>query len=370
MSKEVTPIEDLVKTAIKEAIAKRLGAEGPLTTPVEAVMPEVVEDKVSTKIDKKKIEPGPNQKWASKIFPKIIFGTRDFPVTVFAPEDWDERIMEFIPEVDPTYVLNKEHVIHILKSWEAKEKVLIYGPTGAGKSSIVEQLCAYVNRPFLRVNCSGDMDSSMIFGQQIAKDGGTHWIDGSVTEAVKYGAVFAWDEWDVTPPEITMGLQWLLEKNGKLFLKEKPGTSKEKFIVPHKDFLLVGIGNTQGQGDDTGMHSGTNVQNTATVDRFDTAIRIGYMEEAVETKMILGKFKDMDSDQVKGVVKFGNLIRQSYTTGQLGLTLSPRAILSICSKIANGYTLAEATDLVYINKLVESHQKVAKELFRKVYGTK
>src|ERR1019366_1575403 len=105
-----------------------------------------------------------------------------------------------------------------------EEKVLIYGPTGAGKSSIVEQLCAYVGRPFIRINCTGDMDSSMIFGQLVVRDGATVWVDGTVTEAVKYGAVFAWDEWDVTPPEISMGLQWLLEKDGKLFLKEMPGS--------------------------------------------------------------------------------------------------------------------------------------------------
>ena len=67
----------------------------------------------------------------------------------------------------------------------------------------------------------------MIFGQLTAKGGSTIWEDGAVTEAVKYGAVFAWDEWDVTPPEISMGLQWLLEDNGKLLLKEKPGAIKD-----------------------------------------------------------------------------------------------------------------------------------------------
>ena len=369
MSKETVPIEDLVKIAIKEAMAKRLGAEAmDSKTEVDSSPDDFPHPTIRPEPVKPALKAG--QIMMSKLFKQFRMAKYDFPVSVFKPEEWDERIRSFIPEIDSTYILDKQLTMYVLKSWEAKEKVLIYGPTGAGKSSLVETLCAYVGRPFIRVNCAGDMDSSMLFGQQAAKDGATYWIDGSVTEAVKYGAVFAWDEWDVTPSEITMGLQWLLEKNGKLFLKEMPGTSKEKFIVPHEEFRIVAIGNTQGQGDDTGMHSGTNVQNSATVDRFDTAIHVGYMEESVEVQMIQNKYPLMILDYVKGLVKFANLIRQGYTAGQLGLTISPRALLSICSKLATGYDLVEAVELVYTNKLNESHQKVAKELFRKLYGTK
>jgi hypothetical protein len=53
----------------------------------------------------------------------------------------------------------------------------------------------------------------------------------------------------------------------------------------------------------------------------------------------------------------------------LALTLSPRALLSICKKRTVGFTVTDAVELVYFNKLTETHQKVAKELFRKIYGT-
>jgi cobaltochelatase CobS len=241
---------------------------------------------------------------------------------------------------------------------------------GAGKSSLIEQLCARTKRPFIRVNCTGDMDSSMIFGQLTAKDGSTHWVDGAVTEAVKYGAVFAWDEWDVTPPEISMGLQWLLEDNGKLFLKEMPGNTKDRQIIPHEHFKLVAIGNTQGQGDDTGSHAGTNVQNSATLDRFGTAVYIGYLAPDVEEKMIQNKWSSVITKKAtKELVKLANLVRQGYTSGQLNLTLSPRSLFSICKKLSYGSSLTKAYQLVYLNKLNETQRKVANELFVKVYGT-
>ena len=209
----------------------------------------------------------------------------------------------------------------------------------------------------------------MIFGQQTASDGSTHWEDGVVTEAVKYGAVFAWDEWDVTPPGIAMGLQWLLEENGKLFLKEKPGTAKDKFITPDDKFLLVALGNTQGQGDDSGAFSGTTPQNTATLDRFGTTIEIKYLKAPVETKMLVGRFPSLSENVIKNLVKCANLIRQAYTTGQVSLTFSPRSTIGVCKKMSeSGYSFARAIDLVYTNKLTETNRKVAKELIRKVIG--
>jgi len=357
-------VEDLVKKALKNALDKRKNAE---SAGISMTVTEPVP--VETVIDNK----APEAKEGQVMFNKLLrFKTNvDFPVTVFKPTDWDESVREFIPSVDNDYVVIKDHAEAILRAWEMGDKVLIHGPTGAGKSSLVKQLCAITGRPFIRTNCTGDMDSSMIFGQLTAKDGSTHWVDGTVTEAVRQGAVWAWDEWDVTPPEIAMGLQWLLEDEGKLFLKEMPGSSKDKFIEPHSQFRLVAIGNTQGQGDDTGNHAGTTVQNTATLDRFGTCIRIGYLSESVEVKMLLKKFGTVITQPVaEALVKLGNLIRQGYTSNQLSLTMSPRALLNICKKVSFGCSIAEGFELVYTNKLGETHQKVAKELYRKIYGSK
>jgi len=365
-------VEDLVKKALKEAMEKRKVSATTIPPEVASV---AVTDEVSV-VEKptedilKLVKVKSNQKMFSVVTSNLVDLNLDFPVTVFHDYKWDERIASFIPEVDPEYVIDTDLAMSILRAWEMNEKVLCYGPTGAGKSSLVEQLCARTARPFVRINCTGDMDSSMIFGQLTAKDGSTQWVDGAVTEAVRYGAVFAWDEWDVTPPEISMGLQWLLEDNGKLFLKEMPGNTKDRQIIPHEHFKLVAIGNTQGQGDDTGAHAGTNVQNSATLDRFGTAVYIGYLAPDVEEKMIQNKWSSVITKKAtKELVKLANLVRQGYITGQLNLTLSPRSLFSICKKLSYGSTLSKAYQLVYLNKLSDTQRKVANELFVKIYGS-
>jgi cobaltochelatase CobS len=374
-TKKSDKVEDLVKKALKEALDKRRTSSAEITM----FEPECDDEKTTIVSSAPTKSPTDglrklkeNQLWFSEVASVDKIDAReDFGVTVFVDYEWDERIASFVPEIDESYVIDRQLSADILMAWELNEKVLCYGPTGAGKSSLIEQLCARTGRPFVRVNCTGDMDSSMIFGQLTAKDGSTVWVDGAVTEAVKYGAVFAWDEWDVTPPEISMGLQWLLEDNGKLFLKEMPGSTQDKQIIPHEHFRIVAIGNTQGQGDDTGAHAGTNVQNSATLDRFGTAVFVDYLHPLIEEKMLTNKWPEtINGKAAKELVKLANLIRQGYKANQFNLTISPRSLFSICRKVSSGCTLKKAFALVYLNKLNDTQRKVADELFGKVYGTR
>lgn len=359
-------VEDLVKDALKKALDKRKTFAP--TVEETYIVGEETEDTTTTGVTSSTAFLKYSDHTASSVLDKAV--AKDFEVTVFKDYPWDESIASFVPEVNPLYEIDPELACDILQAWELNEKVLCYGPTGAGKSSLIEQLCARTGRPFIRLNCTGDMDSSMIFGQLTAKDASTVWVDGAVTEAVRYGAVFAWDEWDVTPPEISMGLQWLLEDNGKLFLKEMPGSTKDKQITPHKHFRIVAIGNTQGQGDDTGAHAGTNVQNSATLDRFGTAVYVDYLHPVIEEKMLLNKWPlNINAKAAKELVKLANLIRQGYKAGQFNLTVSPRSLFSICRKVVAGTSLNKAFELVYLNKLNDTQRKVASELFVKVYGT-
>jgi cobaltochelatase CobS len=356
-------VEEMVMSALKETLAKRKKSE------TEETSSELIEKAMS--IEPEKVETvkfKSNEMSALNFVESYREDIQDFPVTIYKKTDWDEKIAFLIPEKNPLYTLPVNESLDILRAWSIGDNVLIYGPTGSGKSSLIKELCARTNRPFLRINATGDIDSSMIFGQLTAKDGSTIWQDGSVTEAVRYGAVLAWDEWEFTPPEITVGMQWLLEDDRKLFLKEMPGTSKDKFIQPHEAFQIVCLGNTQGQGDMTGHHAGVNVQNTAVLDRFGTVVKLDYLNQAHEKKVILSKIPSFPPEQATMLVTVAELIRQAYKSNQLQLTMSPRTLIGIAKKMKSGLSFADSLKLQYLNKLTDTNQRVAKELIKKVIG--
>lgn len=309
-----------------------------------------------------------DQKWFSDVFKyKPYMG--DFPVTVFAAKDWSSNVSVFLPELDPTYEPQKIEVAKIVLALENNDKTIITGPTGAGKSSVVKYICAKLGRTLIRLNMKGDIESSSVFGSVGARDGSTVWTDGPATEAVKHGAVLLVDEWDVTPPEIMFGFQYLLERNGKLYVAEMPGTSEDRMLTPHEQFRIICCGNTVGQGDDTGHFAGTTPQNTATLDRFDTSIRLGYLHKDHELKILKNNSPEVSKPTLEKMIQLASLVRDGYTNSRIGLTLSPRSLIGWSLKIKqyNG-DIKEAFKVSYADKLRESDQKVVYELYTKVFG--
>lgn len=322
-----------------------------------------------------KVVLGPNQVLFTKLvgakkkdLPK---GVRDFAVSVLDLKDLPKEVRSFVPNTVKFagYTIQLDQAHALLMAWEMGEKVLITGPTGSGKSSLIEYCCALTNRPFIRVNMTGDIESAILFGQLVVEGGATVWKDGPVTEAVRYGAVVLVDEWDVTPPEILFGLQWLFEDGGKLFLKEMPGEAKDKFITPHDNFRLVCAGNTVGQGDDTGRYSGTNVQNNASIDRFQTTIILDYLDAESEKRIINDNCEGLSPDMAPKMVSFANLVRTACKQNNINLTMSPRTLINWGRKIVKLKDGRRALMLAFSNKLRETDHKIVDEFYVKVFGT-
>jgi nitric oxide reductase NorQ protein len=79
-------------------------------------------------------------------------------------------------------------------AYAANLPVLIKGPTGCGKSRLVEKIAAQLGRPLVTVACNDETSAADLLGRWLVKGGDTVWQDGPATRAVRQGGLLYLDE--------------------------------------------------------------------------------------------------------------------------------------------------------------------------------
>jgi MoxR-like ATPase len=72
--------------------------------------------------------------------------------------------------------------------------VMLTGPTGCGKTRLVEHVGRRLGRPVVTISCHDDLTSSDLVGRFLVSGGDVVWQDGPLTRAVREGAICYLDE--------------------------------------------------------------------------------------------------------------------------------------------------------------------------------
>lgn len=228
------------------------------------------------------------------------------------------------------------------------DSALLIGPTGSGKSSLIEQITARLNWPCLTVSAHSRMEMPELTGfnlpytDPVSGDLQTRFIDGPLTKAMRNGFVFVLDEYDTLDPAVTVGLHAILEGR-PLVIAENGG----EVVKPHENFRFVACGNTAGQGDENALYSATMQQNLATLDRF-RVFEVSYVDAAAELQLLLDGTADLNAAIAEKMVKIANAIRTRHLgdgASYLSVTMSTRTLLR-WARIATGYTTVGASEPV------------------------
>ncbi|MFZ4580455.1 MAG: AAA family ATPase [Myxococcota bacterium] len=111
---------------------------------------------------------------------------------------------------------------HVASAIAASEPCLLEGPTSATKTSGILALAALLGRPVLRINLSGQTDTSELIGHYVPDPGGGfRWQDGAAVRAVTEGLWLVLDELNLGPPQVVERLNALLEHPASLTLSER-----------------------------------------------------------------------------------------------------------------------------------------------------
>lgn len=236
----------------------------------------------------------------------------------------------FTPEKDNGYQFRSEVLSDILAwlklSEESGDGLFLSGPTGSGKSSIVNQIAARLNYSVQRVTAHSRMEMPELIGHHIVMDGDLIWQDGPLVTAMRYGHLFLLDELDLLDPATAAGLNSILE-GAPLVLAENGG----ELVVPHEDFRFIATGNTNGGGDRTGLFQGTMQQNAAFMDRF-WVILVDYPSKEMEKKILAAKCPEVHWSIADKMIEVANEIRSLFTgengeVGSIEVTCSTRTLV-------------------------------------------
>lgn len=237
-----------------------------------------------------------------------------------------QEIDSAIPEKDATYVAFGfyKQLEMIFKS-KVFYPVFITGLSGNGKTTMVEQAAAKLNRECIRVNISIETDEDDLIGGNTLQDGNVIYREGPVLMAMRRGSILLIDEIDRGSNKL-MCLQSILE--GKAYFNKKTG----EVVHPTKGFTIVATANTKGRGTEDGRFIAAQILDEAFLERFPITVEQEYPSAATEKKIINNKmefFGKVDSDFAEQLVTWAEIIRKTFNEGGVDEIISTRRLVNI-----------------------------------------
>ena len=276
----------------------------------------------------------------------IEMGEFGFQTSAKAPAFGQHQFQELVPPKNVKYKF-RPLLLKAFMNWlysPCGDSAMLVGPTGSGKSSLVEQVCSRINWPCITQSAHSRMEMPELVGYNlpvtdpVSGDLNTKFVDGPLTRAMRHGFVFVLDEYDALDPAVTVGLHAVMEGR-PLVIAEHGG----EVIYPHPNFRFVACGNTAGQGDSNGVYAATMQQNLATLDRF-RVFEVPYLDEADELTALVEAMPALPESLARNMIKVANSIRrqhQGLDGSYLSVTMSTRTLLR-WGRIACGYTQVNA----------------------------
>lgn len=229
-------------------------------------------------------------------------------------------------KVDSTFVPwgSYTDLLKIIKS-EMFYPTYISGLSGNGKTFMVEQAAAKLNREFIRVQINPETDEDDLLGGFRLINGETVFSKGPVLKAMENGAILLLDEIDRATNKI-MCLQGILE--GKPVVVKKTGET----ISPATGFNVIATANTKGKGSEDGRFTAATIIDDAFLERFTVAIDQKFPSVSIEKKIVgkhMDKFGKTDEEFADKLVTWADIIRKTFYDDGVDEVISTRRLCHI-----------------------------------------
>ena len=231
----------------------------------------------------------------------------------------------FVPAGDDGYVFRLDQIraLQIWRSGIVGNNVLVQGPTGSGKSSLIEQFASRIQWPLWRYGCHGRSEYGELIGQiTVQTDGSTKFLYGPLPQAMINGGVLLMDEFNFLPPSVAGAMNTVLD-GGALLIAETG-----ELIQPHPEFRIAATGNAISDGIDAAAYRGIQKMNMAMLQRF-LVTRVDYMDHMEEAIVLNKACPLLPGDAIESLVLSAADIRKITISGNIETAMSTRTLVRI-----------------------------------------
>ena len=246
--------------------------------------------------------------------------------------DQSERSME---QNDQSAYLDWNNSIDVIdKAFEKGLFVLIIGPKGTGKTSLVREYAIQKSKELQSINFSLRTRESHLVGTKTLIDGNIGFDEGILVKSMKEGNILYLDEINAAEADVLLRLDEALDDRRQIVLKESSGE-----IIKAKDswFVIATINPL--------THVGTKELPPQLLSRFPVRIRLDYPPEDVEYKIIKKHVKNPNESDVLQGIKLANTLRQASAVEELYYSPSIRETIAY-AKLLEGGTSAKKSALI------------------------
>lgn len=224
------------------------------------------------------------------------------------------------------------------KAAEEGLPLLLKGPTGCGKSRLVEHMAARLGRDLVTVSCHDETSAVDLTGRWLVRGGETVWQDGPVTRAVREGAILYLDEFAEARSDVVVVIHPLTDHRRTLYLERH-----DEVVPAAPGFLLVVSFNP-------GYQRGLKELKPSTRQRF-VAMTMGPPDPPVEREIVEGE-TGIDAPTAKRLVALGAKLRELEPLG-LAEMPSTRLLVSAARLIRSGVAPRAACNAAIVEALTD-----------------
>lgn len=201
-----------------------------------------------------------------------------------------------VADTAPFYLPGGDEVAVFKAANAQKLPLMLKGPTGCGKTRLVEHMAHSLGVPLITISCHEDITAADLVGRYLLTGGETIWADGPLTRAVRQGAICYVDEIVEARADTTVALHPLADHRRELHLERL----NETLRAPDSFMLVISY--------NPGYQSLLKDLKPSTRQRM-VAIELTYPEAQREVE-ILTRETGLGNDRATDLVKLANAIRR------------------------------------------------------------